>query len=253
MAERSQRRERLRAQLERDIKGAARRLLTQGGVESLTLAAIARELGITAPAIYRYFADLQDLIRDLARDLVTELVEHIQSRMEAVPEDEPGVRLALAVREFRAWTLEHHAEFSLLFGTPAQAAGTAQHDLTRDWVCRLTWVFGEPFTALWQRGELSVPAEEEIEPALLDELARYRESAHLDLPLGGVLLFLSCWNRIYGAVCQEAFRHFGFTFADFTPMFENVLRELCDQLGIEYRSPAELATSATADHALENS
>ena len=49
------RRERLRAETEREIRQAARALLVERGRDAVTLRAIARELGITAPALYRYY------------------------------------------------------------------------------------------------------------------------------------------------------------------------------------------------------
>lgn len=50
--------ERLRA----DIVEAAERLLTTQPVESLSLRAVAREVGVTAPALYLHFADRRELV-----------------------------------------------------------------------------------------------------------------------------------------------------------------------------------------------
>lgn len=49
------RRERLRTATLAEIKEGARRLLVTGGVDAVSLRAIARDMGMTAPAIYRYF------------------------------------------------------------------------------------------------------------------------------------------------------------------------------------------------------
>lgn len=48
------RRERIRAATEMEIRQHARTLLIEQGRDAVTLRAIARELGITAPALYRY-------------------------------------------------------------------------------------------------------------------------------------------------------------------------------------------------------
>jgi AcrR family transcriptional regulator len=50
--------ERLRA----DIIGAAERLLRTHPVEALSLRAVAREVGVTAPALYLHFADRRELV-----------------------------------------------------------------------------------------------------------------------------------------------------------------------------------------------
>jgi len=48
------RRERLRTATVAEIKDGARRLLVTGGPQAISLRAIARDMGMTAPAIYRY-------------------------------------------------------------------------------------------------------------------------------------------------------------------------------------------------------
>jgi len=56
------RRERLRTATVAEIKDLARRLLKAGGPQSISLRAIARDMGMTAPAIYRYFPSLDQLV-----------------------------------------------------------------------------------------------------------------------------------------------------------------------------------------------
>ncbi|HYO37954.1 MAG TPA: helix-turn-helix domain-containing protein, partial [Geodermatophilus sp.] len=60
MAQPGTRRERARADTLRDIRTAARAVLVEHGVEGLALRAIAREVGLTAPALYRYFASREE-------------------------------------------------------------------------------------------------------------------------------------------------------------------------------------------------
>ena len=61
-------RERLRAATIQEIKATARRLLVTQGPHSVTLRAIAREMGMTAPGLYRYFPSHEDLWQDLCHD-----------------------------------------------------------------------------------------------------------------------------------------------------------------------------------------
>ena len=55
------RRERVRAATVDEIKAVALRLLVEEGPEAMTLRAIAREMGMTAPGLYRYFPSHEDL------------------------------------------------------------------------------------------------------------------------------------------------------------------------------------------------
>ncbi|HXB48826.1 MAG TPA: helix-turn-helix domain-containing protein, partial [Streptosporangiaceae bacterium] len=55
MVQAPSRRDRVRAATTQEIIQTARRLLVQQGPDAVSLRAIAREMGMTAPALYRYF------------------------------------------------------------------------------------------------------------------------------------------------------------------------------------------------------
>ena len=61
-------RERVRAELTREIKEAARRQLAAEGAPHLSLRAVARELGMVSSALYRYFPSRDDLLTALIID-----------------------------------------------------------------------------------------------------------------------------------------------------------------------------------------
>ena len=73
-------RERVRAELTREITGIARRQLATEGATGLSLRAIAREMGMASSAIYRYFASRDELLTALIIDgynAVGEAVERL--------------------------------------------------------------------------------------------------------------------------------------------------------------------------------
>jgi AcrR family transcriptional regulator len=57
------RRDRLRAATTEEIIQTARRLLITSGPDAVPLRAFAREMGLTAPGLYRYFDSHEDLLR----------------------------------------------------------------------------------------------------------------------------------------------------------------------------------------------
>jgi AcrR family transcriptional regulator len=73
------RRDRVRAATVTEIKDTARRILVAEGPDGLSLRAIAREMGMTAPALYRYFPSREDLIGALIADLYDELTAAIST------------------------------------------------------------------------------------------------------------------------------------------------------------------------------
>jgi AcrR family transcriptional regulator len=71
----SSRRERARADTLREIKQTARRVLVGSGPDGLALRAIAREMGMTAPGLYRYFASRDELLAAAAAWLRDEVLQ----------------------------------------------------------------------------------------------------------------------------------------------------------------------------------
>ncbi|HEY6276068.1 MAG TPA: helix-turn-helix domain-containing protein, partial [Streptosporangiaceae bacterium] len=68
MAQTLSRRDRVRAATADEIKQTARRILMAEGPDGVSLRAIAREMGMTAPALYRYFGSHDELIKHVCAD-----------------------------------------------------------------------------------------------------------------------------------------------------------------------------------------
>ena len=77
------RRDRLRAATIEEIIATARRLLVTNGPEAVSLRAIAREMGMTAPGLYRYFGSHEELVRHVIAGIFTELAQDIHQAIEA--------------------------------------------------------------------------------------------------------------------------------------------------------------------------
>ncbi|GAA3160218.1 TetR/AcrR family transcriptional regulator [Blastococcus jejuensis] len=243
-AEPVSRRDRLRADTLREIKQAARQVLVAQGVDGLALRAVAREMGMTAPALYRYFDSREDLVENVVADLYDELVSVLEAARDAVVPAEPGPQLLAVSRAFRAWATTHHAEFGLLFGSPAESVGIATHGEgegpAQQAARRFGQVFGTLVAQIYLDRGFPIPADDEIEPALQEQLTTWCDTLPVPLPLGVMHVFLSCWIRLYGMVCMEVFGHLRFALEDPQPMFEAELRDLAGLLGAaqEYRPPS---------------
>jgi AcrR family transcriptional regulator len=247
MADVLSRRDRVRADTVREIKETARRVLVEQGVDGLSLRAIAREMGMTAPALYRYFPSREDLIDHLISDLYDEVSAEMEAARDAEPEGDVAVRLLVVSRTFRHWALRNPREFALLFGSPVEGpVPPSQRTDHREGPAdaggqRFAGVFGGLVTELYLTRPFPIPADEQIEPVLREQLAAWRESWPVPLPLGVLQIFLSCWIRLYGSVCMELFGHLAFALQDAEPMFESELRDLGERIGIPdaYRPPGE--------------
>jgi AcrR family transcriptional regulator len=231
------RRGRARADTVREIKETARRVLVDQGVDGLALRAVAREMGMTAPGLYRYFSSREDLVENVVADLYDELVAVLEAaRDDARPATAP-VQLLACAREFRRWATTHHPEFGLLFGSAGE--GVLPEDFRDDCerpaqlaAARFGGVFAALVAQIYLERGFPIPADEEIEPPLQEQLRAWCAKLPVQLPLGVMQVFLSCWIRLYGLICMEIFGHLKFALDDAGPMFEAELHGLAHVLGV---------------------
>jgi AcrR family transcriptional regulator len=237
------RRERLRAETLREILTTSRTMLIAQGWDGLSLRAIARTMGMSAPALYRYYPSREDLVVALVTALKHDLVDTIEAAKATEPADDPAQRLLAASRAFRTWAVRHPAEFTLTFASQAIGLGgpAAGPDPAGSPDGRLGGAFGELIAQLYAARTFPIPADDAIDPALRTQLADWAaKSFPKPPPLGLAQVFLSCWMRLYGAVSLEAFGLLSFALTDAAPMFEAELRSLAANLGIadRYRPPS---------------
>ena len=129
------RRDRVRAATTTEIKQTARRILVSEGPDAVSLRAIAREMGMTAPALYRYFGSHEELIKYVIADIFTELTADLQAAIAAAGAASGGdltAKVIAAAREFRRWSLNHQREFGMLFGTPLPGVNIEHDEITTE-------------------------------------------------------------------------------------------------------------------------
>jgi AcrR family transcriptional regulator len=244
------RRDRVRAATTQEIIQTARRLLVEQGPTAISLRAIAREMGMTAPALYRYFGSHEELLRYVVADIFTEVADHVRTAIHEVGSTESGdladimvLKMAAGCREFRGWALEHVPEFSMIFGSPMPGLEVLQemhNDPTLDCGYQFGQVFLDLFGELYRRRPFDIPADAEIDPSLRDQLARYRELVQSELPLGALQTFLRCWVLLYGTVSLEVSGHLKFALDDASPMFELMLADMAPMVGLDQPLPQHL-------------
>ena len=104
--------------LQEAIKEAAWKHIAKFGAPALSLRAIARELKITAPAIYNYFPDRGALVTALIIDAYTSFGDSQLAARDAVSEKDIMGRMNAIGLAYRQWALQHPQRYQLIFGTP---------------------------------------------------------------------------------------------------------------------------------------
>lgn len=112
-------RARFRGQIRDEAKALALRQLAEGGAQALSLNAVAKSLGMSGPALYRYFASREALLTDLIVDAYHDLAAAMAAAPAAAePAHQPHDRLAGLVTAYRTWALAQPHRYRLLFRAP---------------------------------------------------------------------------------------------------------------------------------------
>ncbi|MGW7386262.1 TetR/AcrR family transcriptional regulator [Streptomyces sp. NPDC054794] len=105
-------RDRYRAQVRTEIKEHAWQQIAGAGASALSLNAIAKQMGMTGPALYRYFGNRDELITELVTDAYRSLADTFR----AAAAD--GADLAGLAHALRGWALADPQRYFLIYGTP---------------------------------------------------------------------------------------------------------------------------------------
>ena len=104
--------------LQEAIKETAWKQIAEYGAPALSLRAIARELNISAPAIYNYFSDRDALVTALIIDAYTSFGDSQIEARDAVPASNVSKRMKAIGIAYRTWAHTYPQRYQLIFGTP---------------------------------------------------------------------------------------------------------------------------------------
>ncbi len=115
----------MRAPLTRDaIVAATRSMIIDRGIEGVSLREVAKELGVTAPALYAHVTDKRDLLAAVAEGQFARLVERFEAAVSDVTDPVDQVRAS--GRAYIECALEEPELFKVMFlFPPAALAGEA--------------------------------------------------------------------------------------------------------------------------------
>ncbi|OQD55457.1 TetR family transcriptional regulator [Streptomyces phaeoluteigriseus] len=202
-------RERYRAQVRAEVKERAWGQIAAAGASALSLNAIARQMGMSGPALYRYFGSRDELITELIRDAYRSLADAVRAA------DGDVASLAHALR---AWALADPHRYFLLYGTPVPGYH-APDDITAiasEIMARLL----DAFAAL-PGGDAETPFDA--------HLAEHREWADgHPAPPPALRRALAFWTRLHGALSLELAGHFAGMGFDPALLFAAELESLGD-------------------------
>ncbi|MFI5681917.1 TetR/AcrR family transcriptional regulator [Streptomyces cellulosae] len=229
------RRERLRAETTAEIKKVALELMASGGPDAITLRAIAREMGMTANAIYGYFATRDDLVTTLIKSVYTSLADTVDTAWEATPVHDPAARIQGWACAFRDWALANPEGFRLIYGDPVPGYRPPEGGAAPDAAHRVCTGITALAAAAWPQAELRYTDSDfewsDFDPGLLSKV----RPAFPELPPAAVALALRIWSHLHGLVSLEIYGHLQTQALSPEKLFREELAQLIRSLGIAPR------------------
>ena len=98
-----------------DIRSHATELYLSGGLEALSMRKLAGRLGVTAPAIYRYYASKEEVLRDMVREAYRQSASYIYRALSAAT---PLERFRRAGEENLDFALTHPRWYEMMYLSP---------------------------------------------------------------------------------------------------------------------------------------
>ena len=187
--------------LEEAIKETAWKQIAETGASAMSLRAIARELGITAPAIYNYFPRRDDLVTALIVDAFTSLGASQKEAMRNLPEDNLAAHLSTLGLAYRDWAVIYPQRYQLIFGTPIPGY-EAPADIT---VPAAAWSLVpliETLQTIFSAGRLRVDRSASITPELksmLEAWSKFMDGTDVEVLYTALVI----WSRVHGLVSME--------------------------------------------------
>lgn len=228
------RRERLQEATREEIKAVARRQMAERGATALSLRAIAAEMGLTAPALYRYYASRDDLITALIVDAFDALGAVVQAARDSRPPDDYAGQFSVAMIAYREWALAHEADFKLIYGTPIPDYH-APESITGPAAFRSLVPLSRLLGAAWCAGRLTPPAEyAETPPALRGHLEAWaKRSFGYAVPTAVLHAGFVAWTQLQGLIMLELFGHIEPVVGNADALYRAEIRALIDRMDLQ--------------------
>jgi AcrR family transcriptional regulator len=192
-------RERLRALTVAEIKERGYAQIAAGGPGALSLNAIAKSMGMSGPALYRYFASREELTAALVTDSFDDLADALAQVAADAAGQAPRDRLRAVARGFRGWALAAPHRYRLVFGStygtgaldPARIIPAATRSMT---------------VLLAALADLNTSPPPPVSDAILEtQLEQWgaRQDPGTIPAAGNLRLGLAAWTRLHGIISLE--------------------------------------------------
>ncbi|MCC6148365.1 MAG: TetR/AcrR family transcriptional regulator [Anaerolineaceae bacterium] len=219
------RRERIRETTLEEIISTAWKQIAEQGVPALSLRAIAREMGMTAPGLYRYYPSRDDLVTALIKDAFDSFTRHLETaRDEAFDANHVEQYRAVCLAYYQ-WAVLNPSRYALIFGSPVPGyqMTEAAYASSRKGFLVLQNLIEKARAA----GSIHPPAD--FPPLPPELVSRYESLRILGMPGDpvGTHIALATWSTLHGVT---ALMLYGYLEGFLSDQVEGFVLQMIDQL-----------------------
>lgn len=205
------RRQRYREQTRDEAKRIALEQLAEAGPGGISVNAIAKRMGVTGPALYRYFANRDALLTDLIVDAYGDLAGTMEAAVAANQRAGHATQMRALATAMRDWAVTQPHRYLLLFGTPVPGYHAPVETIAaahRSMTAVLATVGADPEPASRRS-------------ALYRQLAAWGDKMQTgDLTPRQLHWGVTMWTRLHGVISLEITNQFGPTGVDAELVFK---------------------------------
>ena len=226
------RRERQRDATREEIMSTAWKQIGEVGASGLSLRGIAREMGMTAPGLYRYYKDRDALVTALLMDAFGSFTSALETGRDSRKADDHAGRFSAMGKAYFRWGASNPQRYMLIFGTPIQGYMFAEElgPVAQRSFLVLQGVIGEAYTAGKITGEtaaIRLPAKLKVP---------YDALSQMGMPYSPLVthLALSVWSSIHGITSLYLYNYLsGFVGEQIEVFVDMELAKISRTLGLE--------------------
>jgi len=230
------RRQRRRQATIEEIKSTACQQIAENGAASLSLGAIARAMGMTPPALYRYFKNRNALVAALVVDVYDSMGEALEISVMDLAQDDYAGRFLALMHAYREWAVEHPEAHALMYGASSDdvAMSGEQSQQFQRAVMRSMRAMVKVLRAAYDASCLVIPPQYDEPPPSVRRALGWMQSVLQDgaIPLGILALAFTTWLRADGLVWQELHGHLPKALFGSGDFYEMESRVLAERLGL---------------------
>lgn len=202
------RRERARAATIEEIKQTALALMRERGTVEVRFTDIARVMDMTPPALYRYFADRDELLSALITDAYQALGDTVAKARAEVPPGDVAAAWVAAGQAYRRWAHEEPQQFALILGMPLPDYAAPADGSTTEAAGRAMSQLSSLFVEALGLGLLAPPRIRNVHPAVENCAKLKHDKMEIGVGPAHFQAMLHAWASLHGFVSLEANGHF---------------------------------------------